>query len=408
MYLDTMLLDQSTMGETRTMKRKRSADLAVARCLKRQLDVSTPDRSGSSLLINILREYGLLEAVVSDLFADDLLALALTSRALHKIIMPQSASLGNLLGRVRCSGKGINIRKSCHEKSPFFYSFDCTEYVQCGSATIQRSVETRPCVTCKVATCNECRVHCVYQSIHEASSDPTDPAELPNFSGFVLLEPSEQPILSPHHLISEEAYPLPHWQNPALGRGGPYHDQGYLDVPLQLDATAPPECIKDVLDFDLGRQALMSISEDSRYGSPSPVLMSLCSVVDARKIFLCDICFERDAPKGPKAMRPLHKPMPPLPWLARAAGSTPIKPCHCTLRNRFLDRWLCLHCYQKEDSTIGGCTTTIPMQLGAVCRCGLSAHHTLCLWCWGEVNEQADFSDSDTHDAVSSPEGAAS
>jgi hypothetical protein len=409
MCQDTPSFNCGSTINTHTGKRKRSLSLTVVRPSKRHPKLSIASKTKDlvqSPLVKILREYDMLETIVSNICADDLLALALTSKALHEIIMSRKVSLENLLGRLICSGKGIEIRNRCHKKSTFFYSYNCSEYVTCGSKSITPDIETKPCSTCMVATCNECRVHCVYQSIYEASSDPNeDGAELPNFSGFVLLQPSEQPILSPHHLILGEVEVSSHWQDPSTGLGGPYHDQGYLDAPLQMDATGPPECIQEVLDIDLGKQGLMSISEDSRYGHPSPVLSSLCSVVDARKVFLCDICFMRDVPKGPQAMKYSQALIARLPWLARRTATTSLRPCHCTLRSRFLDRWLCLRCYQKEDSAISRCTGTMPPKCTSLCGCGMIARHTLCLWCWGEVAEEEmhiELADVDTNDATSS------
>ncbi|KAF2029616.1 hypothetical protein EK21DRAFT_100998 [Setomelanomma holmii] len=286
--------------------------------------------------------------------------------------MKRGISLENLLGRLSCSGKGILIRNACHKKSTFFLEYDCTEYVQCGTNTTQRQVETRPCVSCKVATCNECRIHCVYQSIYEKSSDPEDPAELPNFSGFVLLEPLEQPILSPHHL-SDLVAACPRWQDPGAGYDGPHHDQGHLDVPLQLSVDAPPECIDDVLERDLSQRLLMSISADSRYGSPSPVLSSICRVTEARLLFLCNACFGQGTPKGPMATWPQ--------FITRSR----IAECHCTLKKRFLDRWLCLRCYLHEDSAITVFTSFMPTRDTGLCLCGGVACHTVCLWCWGSL-----------------------
>jgi hypothetical protein len=385
--------------KTQTMKRKRSTDFTFAQSSKQQPKFSKALKvitSKLSPLVKILREYGMLEIIVSNICADDLLALALTSKALNEVIMHRKPSLENLLGRLICSGKGIEIRNMCHKKSTFFYSYNCTEYVTCGSNNKNLGIDKKPCVTCRVATCNECRVHCVYQSIHEAPSDPDDDAaELPNFSGFVLLQPFEQPILSPHHLITEEVEETPRWEDPSTGLGGPYHDQGYLDAPLQMDATGPPECIEEVLDIDLGKQALMSFSEDSRYEHPSPVLSSLCSIVDARKVFLCNACFVRDAPQGPQAMN--------LPWPVTTTATTSLKECHCTLRSRFLDRWLCLQCYQKEESAINHCTGVIFPKCTNLCRCGTIAHRTLCLWCWGEVAEEG-MANADTNDATNSSE----
>ncbi|KAF2828942.1 hypothetical protein CC86DRAFT_368098 [Ophiobolus disseminans] len=391
-----------TAKEIRSMKRKYSPDFTVATIPKRQLHHLTADLSPSSHLTGILKQYGLLEAIISNLSADDLLALALTSKTLHETITPRPGSLENLLGRLRCSGKGIEIRKKCHQKSTYFYTFDCTEYVKCGSETPQRLVETRPCVTCKVATCNECRVHVVYQSIYETSSDPSDPAELPNFSGFVLLKPLEQAILSPHHLPSAEAKGLSPWQDPSIGGDGPYHDQGCLDVPLQIDDAAPPECIEEILDIDLGQQSLMSMPEDSRRsGFPSPVLASLCTVVNERKVLLCEFCLAHDLPQITD-LSGQHAPLVPRP--ARKTEASSIKTCHCTLRKHFLDRWLCLRCYQAEDSTIRACASTIPTECTPLCRCSRIACHVLCLWCLSEVLEdENDVLEADTDGTGSSP-----
>jgi hypothetical protein len=369
------------------MKRKRSGELATVRCMRRHPNVSSPAMPVSTPLVNVLQQYGLLNLIVSYICADDLLALVLTSKALYEAIMPRSTSLKNLLGRLSCSGKGVQIRSKCHKKSSFFEIFGCTEYVHCGSNTPKRMVETRPCAACNVATCDECRVHCVYQTIYQAPSDPNDSTELPCFSGFALLEPYEQPILTPHHLPTHDSNAKPRWQDPSTSSSGPYHDQGYLDVPLEMDDAAPPEPIEDLLDLDLGQQSLMLTSEESRYGYPSPVLKSICRVVDARKTFLCELCFDK-APNGPAATIPLGDSMTSLSWLPRTVNSSPIKACHCTLRNRFLDRWLCLRCYQNEQTIIEACASKRRMEEIGMCHCGWVARHILCIWCWGEVTEE--------------------
>lgn len=370
------------------MKRPLSPNLAVDHSTKKQQADIQKNSGVASPLIAILRQYGLFEAIVTNLCPDDLLALALVSKASHQAIFPRPGSLENVLGRLTCSGRGVEIRNECHVKSKFFSEWNCTEYVQCGSGENRRNIESRPCVRCKVNTCNECRTHCVYQSIYETPSDPDDPDELPNFSGFVLLDPLEQAILSPHHLYSEDAVECPHWENPAVTDKGPYHDQGYLDVALQSAASGAPECIDTILDLDLGQHSFASLSEDSRYwGSPSPVVLSLSHVAEQRKIFLCELCF-KNAPKGPTALKP---PRRPLDWLPLPEPTEPISPCRCTIRKRFLDRWLCLRCYTQEDAAISECVGLVPKKSTGQCRCGLNSRHTLCLWCWGEVLDIDDF-----------------
>ncbi|KAF5845197.1 hypothetical protein GGP41_001265 [Bipolaris sorokiniana] len=196
-------------------------------------------------LLVALREYGLLENVLSCLCPDDLLALLLCSKSIYQTLVPQPGSLENLLGKLRCSGKGVRIRRERHVKSSFFYAYECSEYVECGA--IDGVAESRPCTNCKVTTCNECRIHCVYQSIFEK---PCEDDELPNYSGFILLSPSEIPILSPHHL--KDNLTTPQWQAPSPATSAPYHDQGFIDVPLEEESFGPPECVDDFLNLNLG------------------------------------------------------------------------------------------------------------------------------------------------------------
>jgi hypothetical protein len=398
---DVMSPDLGVQASTGTMKRKRSEELVERQSAKRQADTSTTSIAHSNPLCEMLREYSMLEAVVSCLCADDLLALALASKALYEAIMPRPVSLENLLGRLKCSGKGIGIRSRCHQKSESFHDFECTEWAICGSDTSSRVVETKPCVTCKVATCDECRVHCVYQSIFQAPDDPDDTTELPNFSGFVLLEPHEHGILSPHHLDLNE--PSPRWQDPTKALSAPYHDQGYLDAPLQYDGPVPVECVGGVLDFDLGQQSLNSMTQDSGYEYPPPVLNSLCEVTESRIIIVCDACLLNSAPQGPDTIKTECNPMPKLPWLSQRDGTSPITPCQCTLRKRFLDRWLCLRCYEDEEKTIKASKGPPTLDALGICRCGKPACHILCLWCWGEVVEEEDDDFYETIDNAENP-----
>lgn len=379
-HSDMIPLNQNHAIEKPRMKRKRSADLTSLSSQKQKVNNLEATTPRSSLIVEVLREYELLASVVSNLCADDLLALALTSKALHGAIMLRPVSLRNLLGRLRCSGKGIAIRNECHQKSKFFYEYDCTEHVQCGSADTTREIETKPCATCKVATCDECRVHCVYQSIFEASNDPDDPSELPNFSGFVMLKPHEHPILSPHHLVLvPQKQCIERWKDPFLGCSKSYHDQGYLDAPLVSLIPAPPESIEDVLDLDLGEQSLMTFHEDSRYSCPSPALASLCEVSESRKITVCDDCFDSRRPH----QSPIEDSDAKISPKAAGSGS-----CHCTMRKRFLSRWLCLRCYQNEERTIEKCVETESSRNSGLCRCGTEACRIACLWCWGEIADK--------------------
>lgn len=362
------------------MKRKRSQESAMLSSRKRTAKQANGSTSYS--LICILEQYGLLESIAANLLPEDLLSLALASKAAYDTVFPRPSSLHNLLGKLKCSGRGTQIRKKRHRKSMFFYAYDCTEYVECGTKAKGRHVTSQPCVKCKLATCDECRIHCVYQSIYET---PSDSDELPNFSGFVLLDSPEVSILSPYHLAYEN-HSTPCWLNPSTNQISPYHDQGFLDVPLEDASSAGPVSIDDILNLNLGEHALQNLSVSSSHGFPSPVLKSLCLTTEARKVMLCKVCFYLKAIKGPDILQPGLK----LSWLEhdKFSATSKINTCKCTLRERFLSRWTCLPCFEKEEEEIRrykACTLTGPT---GTCFCGLDASQVLCIWCWGVIEEK--------------------
>jgi hypothetical protein len=361
------------------MKRRRSPELAVERPQKRVSRGAAQPVTISRSFVRTLQQYGLLECIVSRLSADDLLALALSSKTIYSAIFPRPGSLENILKKVSCDGKGVQIRNRRHRLFPTSNK-SRTKYVQCGTVSNDRKVESRPCIRCKGTTCNECRIHCVYQSIYEASAEED---ELPEFGGFVLLEPAQVNILSPHHLQPDDA--ACRWQDPMMSVEGPYHDQGFLDLPLESIHYGPPERIETILDLDLGQYSLTTFSASSHFGNPSPVFRALCEAIDVRKLDLCFACFESQAPKGPGA---LHPALPQLTWLETAQATGPIQPCHCTLRKHIVDRWVCLRCYEGEVHAMTQATST-PCRKTGLCRCGShDTMHTLCMWCWGEVTEE--------------------
>ncbi|KAH9882034.1 hypothetical protein J1614_001205 [Plenodomus biglobosus] len=230
-------------------KRKRRSNSDVARVCKKTKSDPPPTKSSVCPLLRVMQQYGLLLSIVLNLSPEDLLALALSTKALYQAIAPRIRSLQNLLGRMPCPGRGIQIRQRHHQISEYSDPNRCTQYVACASASTSRRVETRPCVGCRVNTCDECRIHCVYQSIYEESCEED---ELPNFSGFVMLNASEVPILSPNHLNSNGTS----WQDPSKHEGRPYHDQGFIDLPFDEKDYGPPECVENILSLDLGINSL--------------------------------------------------------------------------------------------------------------------------------------------------------
>lgn len=316
-------------------------------------------------LLQALQQYGLLSGITSYLFPKDLFALAATSKAAHRMIFSSKDSRSTLLKKMACDGKGVRLRNSLHKKSKYFTQFDCTSYVQCGTHDLNREVESRPCTSCKRTTCDECRVHCVYQSHYQP---PDEPDELPNFSGFALLSSQEMGIISPLHLGRNDTAS---WVDASATRSKPHHDQGFLDLPLEAGVYAAPESVAEILDFNLGSGPLQfSRSSDSPH--PSPVLQPFWDVTEQRKRSFCGRCFLREC---------------------ESISNGYPKECQCTLRARFLDRWLCLCCYRREISADKKFSRGAKLLSPAACSCGRSfqseAARIVCLWCRGEAASSA-------------------
>jgi hypothetical protein len=176
-------------------------------------------------LLKVLGQYGLLDVIASNILPQDLFALAATSKSAYKAIFCTKVSRKNLLGKMRCAGRGIAIRNSHHKKSIWFSEYHCTEDVKCGTQNPSLNIESRPCQSCGIVTCNECRIHCVYGSILQHADDEDD---LPGLSGFALLSSHEMGISTPTHMGLA---------SPSIVPKTPYHDQGYLDLPLECPCT---------------------------------------------------------------------------------------------------------------------------------------------------------------------------
>lgn len=344
---------QDTKSSTVT-KRKRQPNSDVARAYKKIRSDSPSTGRSVCPLLRVVQQYGLLLSIVLNLSPEDLLALALSAKALHEAIAPRLRSLQNLLERMPCPGRGIQIRERRHQISGNPDSCLGTQYVVCASTSTSQSVETRPCVQCRVNTCDECRIHCVYQSIYEA---PVEEDELPNFSGFVMLDAPEVPILSPNHL---NAHGAP-WQDPSQQKVAPYHDSGFIDLPFDEQEYGPPECVESILSVDLGEDSL-ALSVPSNVSSPSPVLRAFHNTALQRRRWFCRDCLPQQA-------------------ITRKRNGAQDDSCHCTLQSRFLDRWLCLRCYEKEEDAIANRFPANKTSCGCGCRFG----RAMCTWCWGEI-----------------------
>jgi hypothetical protein len=356
------------------MKRKASSDLedAIIPALKKCAKGFTNEKSRPCQLLHILSQYGLLVAIASSLFPRDLYALAATSKATYRAIFVCSTSRTNLLGKMACDGRGMALRNQHHQLvSTLERPNSCRAWFECGSKSSR--VATRPCSECSHITCDECRIHCVYQTVYE---NPSAEDELQNLSGFALLSSLEMGILTPSHLGLDNSANRP--QQLCVGIDVPYHDMGFLEAPLTSNIYMSHESIGDIIHFDLGTGPLGLTDEfynsyDFSANRPSPVIQPFWEITEARKRWFCNECASKWRIDGGCRNERFH--------------------CHCTLKERFLDRWLCLPCYQREmkemESTVvpskaesGGSTCTSCKQ-----RASKDILSRICLWCLGYCEE---------------------
>ncbi|KAF2029683.1 hypothetical protein EK21DRAFT_112726 [Setomelanomma holmii] len=161
----------------------------------------------------------------------------------------------------------------------------------------------------------------------------------------------------------------------------PHHDQGRLHVPFAIKVIADPEPLDRLLDLDLGSR---HITPKGRTEPPfqGENLVSVFIMFEGiRKKMICIPCFRyyQKNYSHPK--------------------------CSCTLRKRFLERWLCIVCFideqvanaelSQQDITeedgdvierLCGCGTPITLEAG---------YMEICNWCRGHVQYEEDESDDD-------------
>lgn len=245
------------------MKRKRSFDSPLpsvcpktARQCRSQSQRATNTHQSCPLL-HVLEQYGLLVSIVSNFVPEDLFSLAATSKATYRAIFSGNSSIINLLGHMPCAGRGVVLRQAIHQRSSASKGLKCINLDICGSQSSVPTVETRPCDTCSHTTCDECRVHCVFNSTIEPTEEQD---ELPIYSGFVLLDPADMGILTFAHLG---------YSDPITTT--PYHDRGFLDGPWTSQQATYPEDISEIIDFPIGSSPLQLVN-NSNARHPSCVI----------------------------------------------------------------------------------------------------------------------------------------
>tara|TARA_R110002003_G_scaffold814_6_gene21576 strand:+ start:5799 stop:6878 length:1080 start_codon:yes stop_codon:yes gene_type:complete len=197
------------------------------------------------------------------------------------------------------------------------------------------------------------------------------------WAGYAFLRPF------PFGMYPSKAGDTKSWHLPP-GATKSHHDQGRFHVPLHIDGLADPEPIDRILDLDLGCRR---VTPRGRTEAPfdGENLVSLFSMFACHRVeTVCPPCSREHEGEG-------------------------LVSCSCTLRKRFLDRWLCLQCYVKEHKA------DIELEKHNVrdritghihsrtCRCGVTItadddHVVICNWCKGVIAYDESDSDADLDD----------
>lgn len=278
-------------------------------------------------------------------------------QTLHSHIQIHDARVkANLLSKTLCAGLGSYLRTlfhcACTAKS-----FRLT--IGCASDGFR--TESRPCVECGINTCDECRIHVFYNHlVEDAGYD-----QRRWWAGFFFLNTASISVLPPKH------GDVSAWYRP-IEEMEPLHDRGRFHIPLHIPAIGDPEPIERLLDINLGEQQIISpLGRTQPPYSGNEIVSFLNMIITLRKELVCLACFKERQKKGSSR-------------------------CSCTLRKRFLDRWLCVGCYVKEDHADKAMASHIVVQDDDggghrhLCACGASfgagpQPKILCNWCKGEV-----------------------
>ncbi|KAH6883044.1 hypothetical protein BKA58DRAFT_29064 [Alternaria rosae] len=298
-----------------------------------------------------------IQALISLLVPDELITLTQLCQTLHgHIRMDDASAKANLLSKTLCSGFGSFVRMSTHCPCPAktFHSVMVCPRGGFGA-------ESHPCTGCGVNTCDECRIHVFYNFM-------TDDSGLDQrrwWAGYYFLNPTAVAVYPPKNSDGSV------WHLP-VKEMLPRHDQGRVHIPLEIGALGDPEPIEPILDLDLGIHQFISPRGRTQYPySGNNIVSFLDLTVNKRKDLACPSCYLERQNQG-------------------------VVPCSCTLRKRFLDRWLCMHCYIGEitvDEQLR-CHVPIAAEVGQghihVCGCGTEftpdiRPKVMCNWCKGEI-----------------------
>jgi len=283
-------------------------------------------RRQTSALEGCLTQYDILRRLASNLTSVDLFCLATTSKTAWTSIKNTDDSWKNLTNKALCDGYGVRYRTEVIRPALLRQLHDLTydaPLQDCGAVS-GNDIETNPCVRCQRAVCDECRIHAVYCAQLKyipANSDTRDTDTDTDISGYLCAHA----FLDSTLMVLSQSFEGKH-----TDLGSSCHDRGFPIRSVHIKASdfhtvgglQPYFYVRgDLNDF-------ISTGDWAYYGFSLTQELSDRHSGRLRKV--CPCCVERYGLIVPES----------------TSNST--FPCRCTLRSRFLDRWLCIPCYTEE------------------------------------------------------------
>jgi hypothetical protein len=273
----------------------------------------------------------------------------------EQIRMEQAPVRASILRKTLCPGLGLEARFLTHCPCPLkgWVALD-----GCGGEGYD--VVSKPCVGCELNTCDECRFHIFY---HVAVDDVGLDGHR-WWAGYFFSHPTPIAVYPPKGPEGASWY-LPRHEIQS------HHDQGRLHAPLDIGAVADPEPIERILDINMGAKCIQPWGRTTAPFSGRNIIKTFDAMFWERIEMVCMSCSKEQLQLN-------------------------YKPCSCTLRKHYLDRWTCITCHAYEVDQIEalreGSMVVVGGQLrGLFCRCGgelMGAKiDMICRWCRGHISD---------------------
>ncbi|KAF9694483.1 hypothetical protein EKO04_007662 [Ascochyta lentis] len=301
-----------------------------------------------SFLECCLTQYDIVIRITRNITSVDLLKLSSASKSTRASIKGRQDTWNNLNGMTICDGYGVDHRVQLHKQywDPTLLDFDAIE--DSCAARQGVDVESHPCTSCQRVVCNECRIHVMYRVL--LKDEHGSPGSRYKASPF--LDCRCWDVVADQHPIT--------------------HDQGVLQ-----DAD-------DMHDSEIHKNIYMDLGDGFNFDIGEVLVVRTIG----RIRLVCRACLQ-SSDNGLKVV-------PAFAGEKRPMGSFY---CACTLGSRYLDRWLCISCYQAEVETEAENSVLEEGFVSYCCDdvtpCGflgrdlrLAGGKVICRWCTGEILEK--------------------